>query len=96
MDVDISRIRSLARNVIAGTFDHEGSTFLQDSLSTDLLPYWYDDWVLVERERFRQLRLRALEAMCQQLTALGRFDQALEAGLAAVAGEPLVRAPTDR
>jgi DNA-binding SARP family transcriptional activator len=55
----------------------------------DLLPGWYDDWVLLERERFRQLRLHALEAVCERLTALGRFGEAIEAGLAAVAGEPL-------
>lgn len=55
----------------------------------DLLPDWYEDWVLVERERFRQLRLHALEAICQHLTDRGRYALALEAGLAAVACEPL-------
>ena len=46
----------------------------------DLLPDWYDDWVLVQRERFRQLRLHALEAICHRLTDLGRYALALEAG----------------
>jgi DNA-binding SARP family transcriptional activator len=55
----------------------------------DLLPDWYDDWVLIERERFRQLRLHALESLCDELTAEGRFADATEAGLAAVAAEPL-------
>ena len=55
----------------------------------DLLPDWYEDWVLVERERFRQLRLHALETICHRLTAIGRYALALEAGLAAVACEPL-------
>ncbi len=27
-------------------------------------PDWYEDWVLIEREHFRQLRLHALEALC--------------------------------
>src|SRR5205823_1412820 len=27
----------------------------------DVLPDWYDDWVTIERERFRQLRAHALE-----------------------------------
>src|SRR6266571_3495035 len=62
-----------------------------EELSIDLLPYWYEDWVLVERERFRQLRLHALEALCEQLTALGRFDHAVEAGIAAVAGRAAAR-----
>ncbi len=55
----------------------------------DLLPGWYEDWVLVERERYRQLRLHALEAICHHLTDLGRYALALEAGMAAVASEPL-------
>jgi DNA-binding SARP family transcriptional activator len=58
-------------------------------LSRELLPGWWEDWVLVERERFRQLRLHALEAYCRRLAQLGRFAQAVEAGLAAVALEPL-------
>ena len=58
-------------------------------LLRELLPGWWEDWVLVERERFRQLRLHGLEAHCRRLTRAGRFAQAVEAGLAAVAMEPL-------
>jgi DNA-binding SARP family transcriptional activator len=59
------------------------------TLGRDLLPDWYEDWVVMERERFRQLRLHALEALCRRLTESGRFGAAVQAGLAAVAGEPL-------
>lgn len=55
----------------------------------ELLPDWYEDWVLIERERHRQLRLHALEALCEALTAAGRYGEAVEAGIAAVATEPL-------
>jgi DNA-binding SARP family transcriptional activator len=58
-------------------------------LAGELLPDWYDDWVLIERERFRQLRLHALDAFCESLTADGRYAGAVEAGQAAVAAEPL-------
>ena len=58
-------------------------------LAADLLPDWYDDWVLVEQERYRQLRLHALERICETLADAGRFGPALVAGLAAVACEPL-------
>lgn len=58
-------------------------------LSREVLPDWYDEWVLLARERFRQLRLHALESLCQQLAAVGRFGEALLAGLGAVAIEPL-------
>lgn len=83
--VDLREAEKLARSELAGSPSEIG---LQ-ALAFDLLPDWYDDWVLLERERFRQLRLRALEARCTRLTAAGRLDEALEAGLLALAGEPL-------
>ena len=58
-------------------------------LDGDLLPDWYDDWVLIERERFRQLRLHALELLCEDLAAAGFYAAAVEAGLACVSAEPL-------
>lgn len=59
-------------------------------LSADLLPDWYDDdWVVVHRERYHQLRLHALEAMCERLTAARRYGEAVEAGMAAIRAEPL-------
>lgn len=61
----------------------------ETAFRVDLLPDWYDDWLVIERERFHQLRLRALECICERLTARGKFARALEAGLEAVAGEPL-------
>jgi DNA-binding SARP family transcriptional activator len=60
-----------------------------DLLSDDLLPGWEEEWVAVEREALRQLRLHALEAMCRRLTAEGRYSEAIQAALAAAAGEPL-------
>jgi DNA-binding SARP family transcriptional activator len=58
-------------------------------LTRELLPDWYEDWVVVERERFRQLRLHALELRCRWLAGAGRYSQAVQTGLAAVTCEPL-------
>lgn len=58
-------------------------------LADDLLPAWYDEWVLAEREQYRQLRLHALESLCVRLTAMGRHAVAVEAGLTAVTADPL-------
>lgn len=58
-------------------------------LSADLLPDWDDDWVVVERERYRQARLHALEQLCARHRQAGDYDAALRAGLTAVSGEPL-------
>jgi DNA-binding SARP family transcriptional activator len=59
------------------------------SVPAELLRDWYEDWVVLERERFRQLRAHALEVLCGRLAANGRFAEAIEVGLAAVQSEPL-------
>ncbi|SCF10388.1 DNA-binding transcriptional activator of the SARP family [Micromonospora coriariae] len=59
----------------------------------DLLPGWYDDWVLLDRERLRQLRLHMLEQVAGQHLAAGRHGEALEAALEAMAAEPLRETP---
>ena len=45
--------------------------------------------MILERERFRQLRIDALETLCSELSAAGHYADATEAGLAAVVAEPL-------
>ena len=54
-----------------------------------LLPGWYDDWVLFERERLHQLRLHALESASADLLRMGQLPDALQAALEAVRAEPL-------
>ncbi len=55
----------------------------------ELLPGWYDDWVVFERERLIQLRLHALEQAASVLTGCGHLDSALQLALEAVRTEPL-------
>jgi len=88
VDVDLRELERLARSAVAGT---ASDLLAVDAslLGSDLLPGWYDDWVLIEREHYRQMRLHALDALCERLSAGGRLQEALEAGFAAVAGEPL-------
>jgi DNA-binding SARP family transcriptional activator len=88
--VDLREGEALAHKVLDPAHDLDDVAELNEEvLSADLLPDWTEDWVLMERERYHQLRLRALEALCQRLTEKGRFGQAVQAGIAAVAGEPL-------
>jgi len=58
-------------------------------LTGDLLPGWYDDWVMVERERMRQLCLSAMEQMAQSLLDAGQVSLAIEAALCVVTADPL-------
>ncbi|MCU1690959.1 MAG: transcriptional regulator, family [Frankiales bacterium] len=55
----------------------------------DLLPDWSDEWVIPARERLHQMRLHALERVCRGLTEQGHLHAAVQAGLLAVAAEPL-------
>jgi len=87
VDVDVRVVTSSARRALerhATPGDIE-----RLCASGDLLPDCYDDWLLIERERFRQLRLHALEVLCDALTAAGEFGAAADAAYAAIACEPL-------
>jgi DNA-binding SARP family transcriptional activator len=58
-------------------------------LSYELLPDWYDEWLIEEREAIRQLRLHALEGLASEFSTLGRHAEAIHAALIAVRLEPL-------
>jgi DNA-binding SARP family transcriptional activator len=91
IEVDVRKATALARSLISRgqELDLTDSDAVRVELVADVLPDWYEDWVLIEQERFRQLRLHALETLCEQLIAAGRYAVAVDAGMAAVAGEPL-------
>jgi DNA-binding SARP family transcriptional activator len=55
----------------------------------DLLTSWDEDWVLLERERYRQARLHALEKLSEQLREQRRYGEAMQVALDALSGEPL-------
>lgn len=55
----------------------------------DLLPGWYDDWVVMERERLRHRYLRLLEAAATTAIDAGHPGAALDRALAAAAADPL-------
>lgn len=90
--VDLHDARALARRLLDPAVPPPPSdlgTSAVIALSADVLPDWYDDWVLVEAEDWRQLRLHALEALAGHLTAARRWGEAADAARAAVRGEPL-------
>jgi len=89
VSVDMHAAIAVARAVVDGTGPRDDHARRALSVEGDLLPDWYDEWVVFERERLRQLRLHALEILCEELTRGGRFAAAADTGLAAVAGDPL-------
>ena len=62
-------------------------------LSSELLPDWYDDWIVAEAEDWRQLRMDALEALGQRLLTHGRSAEAIRAARAAMRVDPLRESP---
>ncbi|HEX5800140.1 MAG TPA: BTAD domain-containing putative transcriptional regulator [Gaiellaceae bacterium] len=89
IDVDVRSSLALARRLLDGTAPAAELDSAEASLNGEVLPDWYDDWLVFERERFRQLSLHALEVLSDRLLAAGRLGGALGAALAAVRGEPL-------
>jgi DNA-binding SARP family transcriptional activator len=54
----------------------------------ELLPGWYDDWVIDEQERWTLLRLAALERAATNLLASGDNDGAIDAARSMIALDP--------
>jgi len=91
VDVDSEEQESLATSLLRGRAvdDVCPSLGLASLWPAELLPGWYDDWVLVERERLRTLRLHALELAAGILARQRRLDAALSLALEAVRSDPL-------
>ncbi len=91
--VDVWAMVSAAGRLLDRTrspVEDELDGFVLDSTAWgELLPEWFDDWIMVERERLRQVRLHALEALSRALSAAGQHSRAVHVGMLAVAEEPL-------
>lgn len=89
MAIDVHRMLAQARRVLMSETALQPGVESLTTLSGELLPGWWQEWVVLERERLRQLRLHALERLSERLMASGHNAQALDAALLAVAAEPL-------
>jgi DNA-binding SARP family transcriptional activator len=88
--VDLRVVSQWASRLIDGTASGSDLTIKPWGVDVlDLLPGWYDDWALMERERVRQRLLHALEALSAALVRCGRCGEAVEAAMLAVGCEPL-------
>jgi DNA-binding SARP family transcriptional activator len=73
---------------VAGYNAQPSSRRLPPMYSGELLPGWYDDWVVMARERIRFTQLRTLEDIGERSCAHGRLAEAEEAYRAAAELEP--------
>jgi DNA-binding SARP family transcriptional activator len=87
--VDLWETVACAHTVLDGQPGWERGALDRLAPVPELLPEWYDDWILIERERVRQLAVHALEVASRRLVERGAHATAIELGLAVVAAEPL-------
>ena len=94
IDVDVSRLRTEAvrwralANDRAGRIDVPPDDLHAFRTPKSLLPGWYDDFVLLHRERLSAIRVDLLTDAAEVLLAAGRAALALDFALSAVAAEP--------
>ena len=89
VDVDLHRVRTCLRELCQSGLNGNAASSLNLLRDAELLPGWYDDWVLFEQSRLRQDRLRAFHIIGRESLTRCDFDVALEASEAALELEPL-------
>ena len=87
--VDVIELFELCRRMLEAPAD-DGLEHIGRLIdSAELLPDWDDEWVGADRERFRMLRLEALEIGAERLIERAEYGRAMEAALAATLSDPL-------
>ena len=85
--VDLAELTELSNRLLDG--DPEAMRRASDLVeASDILPGWEEEWLISERERFRELRLRALERACEAMIVRGDTGHGIRACVAAVEAEP--------
>ncbi|WP_051388672.1 AfsR/SARP family transcriptional regulator [Arthrobacter sp. 35W] len=86
--VDYHRIAALIEAIDASGGDVPAAC-AEELLRAELLPGWYDDWIIFEQERLQQRRLQALETLAARLLEHGDAGRALDTACAAASIDPL-------
>ena len=89
VDVDLHRVRAQIRELSRVGLNGNVASCLHELRDAELLPGWYDDWVLFEQSRLRQDRLHAFHIIARESLARRDYEAALEAAEAALELEPL-------
>ncbi len=87
--LDVVEFEERVNKYADGEIDVAPLPNISDLYRADFLEACYDDWVLVERERLRELYLRALEYLIEMYKQRGEFEEALTCAQELVAADPL-------
>ncbi|WP_423184506.1 AfsR/SARP family transcriptional regulator [Arthrobacter sp. NyZ413] len=89
VEVDLHGVRNRIRQLREVGPDGNVASCLHLLRHADLLPDWYDDWVVYEQGRLHQDRLHAFHTIAKALMARRAYEDAVEALEAALDLEPL-------
>ena len=90
VEVDVDEVRRAAAATEDAIAEGEAGTLLGQLVGEQLLPDWYEDWVLPERERLEHLRVKALERIARQALEAGDLELSVDAARAASDIDPLL------
>ena len=86
VSVDVQTLTQLFSVITNGTLPNSDN--IEVLRVSELLPGWYEDWVLFDQERLKIQRLSALETMARLYLENGNLGCALDAAMAAASIEP--------
>jgi DNA-binding SARP family transcriptional activator len=89
IDVDVDDLADAYLRITSGNGADALGRLPELIQGAEILPTWDEEWLVGERERYRQLRLHALERAGELLLAAGEYVQAIDIGLAVLQSEPL-------
>ncbi len=87
--VDVRTLEDVAYRLLHEPDQMDLAAIDPHALGGELLPDLWDAWVVIERERLRQVSLHALEALCKRCLDAGYVAHAVLAGTMAVEADPL-------
>lgn len=89
LSVDIHQCLELVRTCEQSDSGGTEDACLANLLRAELLPGWYEDWVILEQNRLRIFRLRALIGHARRWLHRGEAEKAADAAMNALVLEPL-------
>lgn len=87
--IDLHQLHEQVQSILTGRLNGLLRTCVDTIRRAELLPGWYDDWVLFEQARLTHVRLRALQVIARGFLTRIEYELALEAAEAALEIEPL-------
>lgn len=88
VEVDLDELGQLSRELAHAPRDDLMERLPELMNASELLPGWEHEWITVERERFHELRIHALERACEAVLQLGDHSAAIQTAMAAIDAEP--------